>query len=78
LRELDWVPVAVEEQRIRSEARRGFQKHLLAFPARGQMETLAEWTWNWSWVNSPTRVAPISSILASTAGFASKWLGPFG
>lgn len=29
LRDLDWVPVAVEEQRIRSEARRGFQKHLL-------------------------------------------------
>ena len=31
LRDLDWVPVGVEEQRIRNEARRGFQKHLLRF-----------------------------------------------
>jgi hypothetical protein len=43
LRAHDWVPVAVEEQRIRNEARRGFQKHLLRFRWAEQMETLDEW-----------------------------------
>ena len=43
LRELNWVPVEVEEQRIRSESRRGFQKHLLRFRRAEQMETLDEW-----------------------------------
>ena len=43
LREHDWVPVAVEEQRIRKEARRGFQKHLIRFRQAEQMETLDEW-----------------------------------
>ena len=43
LRAHDWVPVAVEEQRIRLEARRGFQKHLLRFRRAEQMETLDEW-----------------------------------
>ena len=31
LGEHDWVPVDVEEQRIRNEARRGFQKHMIRF-----------------------------------------------
>jgi hypothetical protein len=52
LRELDWVPVAVEEQRIRTEARRGFQKHLLRFRRAEQMETLAEWNVELVLVNS--------------------------
>jgi len=43
LRDHDWVPVAVEEQRIRSEVRRGFQKHLIRFRLAAQMETLDEW-----------------------------------
>ena len=43
LREHDWVPVVVEEQHIRNEARRGFQKHLIRFRRREQMETLDEW-----------------------------------
>ena len=43
LRGHDWVPVAVEEQRIRLEARRGFQKHLIRFRRSEQMETLDEW-----------------------------------
>ncbi|HOC00802.1 MAG TPA: DUF932 domain-containing protein [Verrucomicrobiota bacterium] len=43
LREHDWVPVAVEEQRIRNQARRGFQKHLIRFRRAEQMETLDEW-----------------------------------
>ena len=43
LKDLDWVPVQVEEQRIRSEARRGFQKHQLRFRRAEQMETLDEW-----------------------------------
>ena len=51
LRELDWVPVAVEEERIRSEARprRGVQKHLLRFRRAEQMETL---DWSSAMVNS--------------------------
>jgi hypothetical protein len=43
LRQLGWVPVEVEEQRIRQEARRGFQKHLIRFRRAEQMETLDEW-----------------------------------
>jgi len=43
LREHEWVPVAVEEQRIRSELRRGFQKHLIRFRLAAQMESLDEW-----------------------------------
>ena len=43
LRAENWVPVEVEEQRIRNEARRGFQKHLLRFRRSEQMETLDEW-----------------------------------
>ena len=43
LQGLDWVPVEVEEQRIRSESRRGFQKHMLRFRRAEQMETLDEW-----------------------------------
>ena len=43
LRDHDWVPVAVEEQRIRAEARRGFQKHLIRFRLAAQMESLEEW-----------------------------------
>ena len=43
LAEGGWVPVGVEEQRIRTEARRGFQKHLLRFRLREQMATLDEW-----------------------------------
>jgi hypothetical protein len=52
LRELDWVPVAVEEQRLRTEARRGFQKHLLRFRRAEQMETLDEWNVELVLVNS--------------------------
>ena len=52
LRELDWVPVDVEEQRIRLEARRGFQKHLLRFRRAEQMETLDEWNVELVLVNS--------------------------
>lgn len=52
LRELDWVPVDVEEQRIRVEARRGFQKHLLRFRRREQMEALDEWNVELVLVNS--------------------------
>ena len=43
LGEHGWVPVAVEEQRSRTEARRGYQKHLLRFRRAEQMQTLDEW-----------------------------------
>jgi len=52
LRELDWVPVLVEEQRIRVEARRGFQKHLIRFRRAEQMQTLDEWNVEMVLVNS--------------------------
>ena len=40
LRTQDWVPVSVEEQRIRTESRRGFQKHLIRLRQAGQMDVL--------------------------------------
>ena len=43
LGEHGWVPVVVEEQRSRTEARRGYQKHLLRFRRAEQMQTLDEW-----------------------------------
>jgi hypothetical protein len=43
LREQNWMPVEVEEQRIRKEARRGFQKHMLRFRRAEQMATLDEY-----------------------------------
>jgi hypothetical protein len=52
LRDHDWMPVAVEEQRIRNEARRGFQKHLIRFRRAEQMETLDEWNVELVLVNS--------------------------
>ena len=52
LRELDWVPVDVEEQRIRLERRRGFQKHLVRLRLAEQMETLDEWNVELVLVNS--------------------------
>jgi hypothetical protein len=55
LRELDWVPVAAEEQRIRNEARRGYQKHLLRFRRAEQMATLDEWNVELVLLNSHDR-----------------------
>ena len=55
LREQDWVPVDVEEQRIRKEARRGFQKHMIRFRRAEQMETLDEWNIELVLLNSHDR-----------------------
>lgn len=52
LRDLHWVPVEVEEQRIRQEARRGFQKHLIRLRLESQMATLDEWNVELVVVNS--------------------------
>jgi hypothetical protein len=52
LRAQHWMPVEVEEQRIRTEARRGFQKHLLRFRRYEQMETLDEWNVELVLINS--------------------------
>jgi hypothetical protein len=52
LREHDWVPVWAEQQRIRIEARRGFQKHLIRFRRAEQMQTLDEWNVELVLVNS--------------------------
>jgi hypothetical protein len=43
LREKNWLPVHVEQQRVRSESRLGFQKHLIRFRRAEQMQTLDEW-----------------------------------
>jgi hypothetical protein len=50
--EHNWVPVQVDEQRIRNEARRGFQKHLIRFRRVEQMETLDEWNVELVLINS--------------------------
>ncbi|MCL4180492.1 MAG: DUF932 domain-containing protein [Verrucomicrobia bacterium] len=52
LREHNWAPVAAEEQRIRKETRRGFQKHMLRFRRVEQMETLDEWNVELVLINS--------------------------
>lgn len=43
LSEKQWVPVTVEQQRVRAENRFGFQKHLIRFRRSEQMETLDDW-----------------------------------
>ncbi len=52
LRDLNWVPVEVEEQRIRRESRLGFQKHLIRLRLAEQMESLDEWNVELVVVNS--------------------------
>lgn len=52
LRAKHWVPVSVEEQRIRVENRRGFQRHLVRFRLADQMATLDEWNLELVLVNS--------------------------
>jgi hypothetical protein len=43
LREKSWLPVRVEQQRVRTATRIGFQKHLIRFRRAEQMQTLDEW-----------------------------------
>jgi Domain of unknown function (DUF932) len=43
MRENGWVPVRVEQQSVRTEARRGFQKHLIRF---ARLEHLDSWKKN--------------------------------
>ena len=52
LRQQGWVPVSVEEQTIRLQYRRGFQKHLLRLRLAEQMRTLSEWNVEMVVVNS--------------------------
>jgi len=47
LRDLHWVPVEVEEQRIRQEARRGFQKHLIRLRLEAQTSGASTWAVLW-------------------------------
>src|ERR1700722_9777033 len=46
MRENGWVPVRVQEQSIRTEARRGFQKHVVRF---ARPEHLQTWENNQAW-----------------------------
>ena len=39
MRENGWVPVRAEEQSVRTEARRGFQKHLIRFARTEHLQT---------------------------------------
>jgi hypothetical protein len=41
MRDHGWLPVRAEQQRVRTEARRGFQKHLIRF---ARVENLQGWT----------------------------------
>src|SRR5215471_20892423 len=43
LRGKHWLPVHAEQQRARTAAKVGFQKHLLRFRLAEQMQTLDEW-----------------------------------
>ena len=43
MRQKNWLPVAVEQQRVRTATRIGFQKHLIRFRRAEQMQTLDEW-----------------------------------
>ena len=43
LREKNWLPVNVEQQRVRTATRFGFQKHVIRFRRAEQMHTLDEW-----------------------------------
>lgn len=43
LRQKDWLPVTVEQQRVRLTGRIGFQKHLIRFRRAEQMQNLDEW-----------------------------------
>jgi hypothetical protein len=43
LREKNWLPVNVEQQRVRIAKRFGFQKHVIRFRRTEQMKTLDEW-----------------------------------
>src|ERR1039458_9428004 len=52
LREQNWMPVAADQQFIRKEERRGFQKHLIRFRRAEQMQTLDEWNVELVLVNS--------------------------
>jgi hypothetical protein len=52
LQQNGWAPVLAEEQRIRNEARRGYQKHLLRFRLASQMQCLDEWNVELVLVNS--------------------------
>lgn len=52
LRETNWVAVDVEEQRIRQERRRGFQKHMIRFRLAAQIVSLDEWNIELVLVNS--------------------------
>ena len=47
-----WVPVEVQQQRVRLEARWGFQKHLVRFRRVEQMRTLDEWNAELVLINS--------------------------
>jgi len=52
LREQNWLPVSVEEQRSRIESKRGFQKHLIRFRLASQMASLDEWNVELVLINS--------------------------
>jgi len=43
LRGKNWLPVAVEQQRVRISTRVGFQKHIIRFRRAEQMQNLDEW-----------------------------------
>lgn len=55
MREANWAPVHAEEQRVRAEGRRGWQKHVVRFQRRGQVAVRGEYAVEVALVNSHDR-----------------------
>jgi hypothetical protein len=52
LRENGWVPVSVEQQRVRKVEKIGYQKHLIRFRQQAQMDSLNEYNMELVLINS--------------------------
>ncbi|MEI6600828.1 MAG: DUF932 domain-containing protein [Comamonadaceae bacterium] len=55
MRQEGWAPVHAEEQRVRAEGRRGWQKHVVNFQRRGQVAVRGEYAVEVVLVNSHDR-----------------------
>jgi len=55
MRQAGWLPVHAEEQRVRLDGRKGFQKHIIRFQRQGQALTKGEYTTEVCLINSHDR-----------------------
>ena len=70
LRDKNWLPVAVEQQPVRTLSRIGFQKHLIRFRRADQMQTLDEW--NAELVLTNSHDAACAYIVSDSENIAQK------